>query len=435
MGGTIAAQATARGEGGIAIVRISGDRAGEILTLLTGKKRLEDRKMFYGHVRDGRGEVLDEVMAVYMAAPRTYTREDTAELYCHGGYAAADSVLARAFECGARAAQSGEFTRRAFENGRIDLSQAEAVMQLIGAGSESAMRSAVRQLDGGVSAFVKRVCDILLGALSLIEASTDFPEEIDEEEAASKVLPETEEACALLRQNIRPDSARFVRDGVNIVLTGKPNVGKSSIMNLLLGHDRAIVTDVAGTTRDVITEETHIAGVKVILSDTAGIRESSDAIERIGVSLAEDAVRKADIVIRVLDASEEAEDIAGNADGRTITLVNKSDLARRLPAIENEIEFSCVTGQGLDEFKRILSERISGGIYPDACLVAQRHIESAQASLKALERGCGAIRQGLALDAVTMDIKEALDRLYEITGENATEDVIDRVFRDFCVGK
>ena len=439
MGDLIAAVATAPGLAGIAIVRISGEGARELLCAVTGSRRPEDRRIFYTHVRGEDGEEIDEVMAVFMAAPRTYTREDTAEIYCHGGYRTAQSVLGRVFRAGARPAQSGEFTRRAFENGRIDLSQAEAVMQLVGAESERAERCALRQLDGAVGSFVRDVSEKLTDVMARIEASMDFPEEISEEEAASDIRPRVVSVLEELKKNIRLDNARLLNDGARIVIAGRPNVGKSSLMNRLIGHERAIVTGVPGTTRDVVTEDMMLAGVKVSVSDTAGIRNAGDEAEKIGVDMAKKALRSADVVLCVTEAggslSEEDAQILLNAGERAIPVVNKCDLPRALPEIKGEIAISCVTGEGIDALLSAMEEKIRGQIAEDACLVTRRHTDCAVRASEALERALCAIDGGMPLDAAAMDIRDALNCICEITGESAQEDVIDRVFRDFCVGK
>ena len=331
---TIAAIATPPGEGGIAIVRISGARAGEFLRAAfrpAHKGEMKHGQMRYGTLTDPTGAPIDEVMAVLFRAPRSYTREDVAEIHLHGGTMCARAAMERLLSLGARAAEPGEFTYRAFMNGRVDLSEAEAVMGLIGARSQAARRASIRQLRGGVSAPIGRMREELTGLLAKIEAATDFPDEIDEDVTAKDVREGASRIRNELSRAADGRRARIVRDGASVVLCGRPNVGKSSLMNALLSADRAIVTDIPGTTRDVLTESFEIGGVRYQLSDTAGIRETADAIEKIGVTRARDALRDADCVLLVLDSSAPLtpsdQSMLAARDERYLTILNKSDLA------------------------------------------------------------------------------------------------------------
>ena len=331
---TIAAIATPPGEGGIAIVRISGARAGEFLRAAfrpAHRGEMKHGQMRYGTLTDPAGAPIDEVMAVFFRAPRSYTREDVAEIHLHGGTMCARAAMERLLSLGARAAEPGEFTYRAFMNGRVDLSEAEAVMGLIGARSQAARRASIRQLRGGVSAPIGRMREELTGLLAKIEAATDFPDEIDEDVTAKDVREGASRIRNELSRAADGRRARIVRDGASVVLCGRPNVGKSSLMNALLSADRAIVTDIPGTTRDVLTESFEIGGVRYQLSDTAGIRETADAIEKIGVTRARDALRDADCVLLVLDSSAPLtpsdQSMLAARDDRYLTILNKSDLA------------------------------------------------------------------------------------------------------------
>ena len=331
---TIAAIATPPGEGGIAIVRISGACAGEFLRAAfrpAHKGEMKHGQMRYGTLTDPAGAPIDEVMAVFFRAPRSYTREDVAEIHLHGGTMCARAAMERLLSLGARAAEPGEFTYRAFMNGRVDLSEAEAVMGLIGARSQAARRASIRQLRGGVSAPIGRMREELTGLLAKIEAATDFPDEIDEDVTAKDVREGASRIRDELSRAADGRRARIVRDGASVVLCGRPNVGKSSLMNALLSADRAIVTDIPGTTRDVLTESFEIGGVRYQLSDTAGIRETADAIEKIGVTRARDALRDADCVLLVLDSSAPLtpsdQSMLAARDERYLTILNKSDLA------------------------------------------------------------------------------------------------------------
>ena len=447
---TIAAIATPTGLGGIAIVRVSGDRAEDILKALfiPAKPRecFESHRLMYGRAVGEGGGTLDECMAVLMRAPSSYTREDVAEIHCHGGGVSAGAVLERALALGARMALPGEFTKRAFLNGRIDLSRAEAVMQLIGAQGTAAARASVRQLEGGVSVFVRDVSQRLTGVLALIEASTDFPDEVEEEAAAVDVVERLEDVLGELRARCDERSARVLREGASIVLAGRPNVGKSSLMNALLDQERAIVTEIPGTTRDVLTERITLGGVVAELSDTAGRRSTDDPIERIGVDRALRAAESADVVLIVLDAAEalDASDVEllQKADDRAVICLNKSDLAPVLFAQDIRkhtgakiLEISAQTGQGIEALIAELTRRVAPDEEGGGTLTVRRHIELARTAADSLERAIDAVRGALPLDTAAIDIRLALASLSEITGENATEAVIDRVFRDFCVGK
>lgn len=444
MNTTIAAIATAQGTGGIAIIRISGPESLQVMRRVFSRRGdYTPNMLYYGYVRDENGEKIDEAMGVFMKGPRSYTAEDVCEIHCHGGSVAAGRALEAVLRAGASPAAPGEFTRRAFINGRIDLSQAEAVMQLISARSEAAARSSVRQLTGGVSAGIRKIMDELTGVMALIEASDDFPEELDEETAAGDARAQIIGISGKLKAMCDPRAAHMVMGGASVVLAGRPNVGKSSIMNALLGSERAIVTDIPGTTRDVLTERMSINGVAVELTDTAGRRRAADRVEQIGVERAEMAAKNADLLIIVLDGTEELakEDIEllKNAGSGCAACVNKQDIGGKVDAeliyrdynIET-VEVSAATGEGMDALRALIARRLSPGEPP---LVAQRHIDAAGRAADALDGAVNAMDMGLPLDVCAVDISAALDCLGEITGENARESVIDRVFKDFCVGK
>lgn len=447
---TIAAIATPQGEGGVAVIRISGPQALAAAQSCFAPNRahaLKPRRFTFGRVQDAQEEVIDEAMAVYLPAPHTYTREDVCEIQCHGGRGAPQRVLERIIETGlARTAEPGEFTRRAFLNGRIDLSEAEAVMGMIQAGSQAAARAAARQMEGGVSRFVRSTRAQLEELLSLVSAATDFPEEIDEEVTAQRVLAGARRIRAEIEKKSDARAARAVREGVSIVLAGKPNVGKSSLMNAAAGFERAIVSDIPGTTRDVLTERISFRGVSAELSDTAGQREAPEAIEAMGVERARRTEESADAVLLVLDGSRpldvEDETLLRRADERYIAVVNKTDLAPAVRAEEvqrrfgvDTIEVCARTGEGVGEMlARAFALCGADGAQEDN-MVAARHIACAKRAADALCQMESTIEGGGPLDIVTDDLWRAMYALSEITGEDASEDVIDAVFRNFCVGK
>lgn len=437
---TIAALATAPGTGGIAIVRISGPDAEKYLTALFRPRRVfENHHMYYGHVQDG-DETLDECMAVLMKAPRTYTREDVAELQLHGGSFVAQSVLQCLYRMGARAAEPGEFTKRAFLNGRIDLSRAEAVMSLISAEGARAARAAIRQLSGGVGAFIVGAQEKLLKLLSGVAAAIDYPDEISFEEAAGDLEAGARALAEELENACDERGARIAEQGLQVVLCGRPNVGKSSLLNALTRQERAIVTDIPGTTRDIVTADMMLDGLKIRFSDTAGIRDNTDTIEKIGVERARKAVAGADVALVVLDASQELTEedealLRETKDAPRIVVLNKSDL----PAVLTQQEFpdavcvSAAAGEGLDELEVHIATFGAGA--GESALTQQRHMTLARTAAAALRRAAAACEMGQNVDIAAVELHEALYTLGRITGEQVDEKLIDDIFSRFCVGK
>lgn len=441
---TIAALATPQGRGGIAIVRVSGERAQALLRALFQPcpQEIQSHLMMYGHIVY-REQTLDECMAVLMRAPRSYTREDVVEFHLHGGAYVAQSVLDALFSLGARPAEAGEFTKRAFLNGRIDLSRAEAVMALINAQGERAARAAIKQLDGGVSVFAhdmqRRATDILAG----ITAALDFPDEIDEREAAGDVRQKARGLAEALERACDERGARLLTHGLDVALCGLPNVGKSSLLNALLRENRAIVTDLPGTTRDIVSGSMTLNGVPVHLSDTAGIRESAEPVEREGVSRARDAIRRADLSLLVLDAQrapcQEERALFGTlpADARAV-VVNKTDLHAADDAVMSAFDaptfvVSTKTGEGLDALKAFIASRAA--LPRQDALTAARHIALARKAAQSLYAADAALQKNAPLDLAALDIQEALERLCEMTGDNVTDQLLDDVFSTFCIGK
>ena len=446
---TIAAIATAPGEGGIGIVRVSGSRAEDILRAVfrrAGTKTdapLESHRMYYGFLTDG-DETLDEGMAVLMRGPRSYTREDVAEIQLHGGTWILQKALTLCLERGARLAEPGEFTRRAFLAGRIDLAKAEAVMSMIAARGEAQHRAAIRQMRGGVTAFVRGAADELYGIQAGLAACVDYPEEISEEEGAADLIPRLEKLIGTLRTGIQERSSRLLQEGLRVTLAGRPNVGKSSLLNAMLGEDRAIVTDIPGTTRDTISGEMNLEGIRVLLTDTAGVRETSDAVERIGVERTRKAMAEADVFLLVIDGSEsltgEDRSLISEMPENGAILLNKNDLTRGVteeeirPLAEGREIISCsaMEPESLEAVKRYLKRFTA---LSDRMAVTQpRHLDALRRAVASLEAALETVRT-LPPDLATTDLQAAQAALGEITGDQVDEKLLDAVFSQFCVGK
>ncbi|MBQ6595222.1 MAG: tRNA uridine-5-carboxymethylaminomethyl(34) synthesis GTPase MnmE [Clostridia bacterium] len=441
---TICARSTPPGEGGIAIVRVSGPEARSILDRASGREDLTAGRLTYCHIRGADGEDIDEVMAVYLPPPKTYTREAMAEIQCHGSDSVAGRILRRCIELGARPAEPGEFTRRAFLNGRIDITQAEAVMEIIGAGSEEAARASLRQLEGGVSAFVRRMQEGITSLLAVIGANIDFPEEMDEEVSREELYRGIRELLAEIGRKTDERAARLLREGASIVLAGRPNVGKSSLMNALLNYERAIVTEIPGTTRDVLTERIQIGGIWAEISDTAGLRDTKDPVERIGVERAREAADRADLLLVVIDAGEAVtEEIAEQMrsdDPRIMICLNKTDVPglrkEQLRQITDKPvwEISARTGEGLRELTEEMERRIARHVDADA-LTVERHMHLAKKAEAALKEAAGALENRMPVDILSVHLEQALMYLGQITSVDGREQVIDEIFSRFCVGK
>jgi tRNA modification GTPase len=451
---TIAAISTPLGQGGIGLVRMSGPDALRVARRLfrPGRGRTDVQwppfRLRHGYITDpATDERVDEVLAAYMPAPRTYTRQDVVEFNCHGGIVPLRRVLQLALREGARLAKPGEFTLRAFLNGRIDLAQAEAVLDIVGAHTEAALRLAVSQLGGRLSGEIRSAREPLMAALAYLEATIDFAED---EVPPQDVGPALREAAGSLIRILRgADQGIIYRQGIRAAIVGRPNVGKSSLLNALLQMDRAIVTPIPGTTRDTLEETLNLHGVPLVLVDTAGIANGSDnAIERLGMERSRDAVRRADIILLVVDGSEPLQpedwEIVGMSEGRSaVVVVNKRDL----PAMADLSEFlsaapqarvSALTGEGLDELRQAILDKALGGevLASDGILVTSaRHKEALARALRHVEKAEATFREGLPADFVTIDLSAALDDLGEITGQAVSPDLLDSIFSNFCIGK
>ena len=437
---TIAAVATPPGKGGIAIVRISGPQAEELLravfTPQSASQVFQSHLMMYG--RAGyEGRVIDECMAVMMKAPRSYTREDVAEIHLHGGEYVTGKLLSALWALGAVPAEPGEFTKRAFLNGRVDLSRAEAVMQLIEAAGERSARAAVRDLQGGASAFIRSAQEELTGILSGVAAALDYPEEISQEEAAGDLLPRVRLLVKRLLSACDERAARILDQGLEVVIVGRPNVGKSSLLNILLGEERAIVTDEAGTTRDIVRGSTMLGGVRVNFSDTAGIRDSNQKAEKIGIDLAKQRLSSADLVLAVFDRGDDISEedkviLELIREQPHLLILNKSDLPPN-PGWPEGISISARTGEGVEELKAAIQSR--AGRAGEGELSLLRHMRLARQAAESLMEAEAALKRMEPLDLLAVHLHEALYALGEVTGEQVTEGLLDKIFSGFCVGK
>ncbi len=429
---TVFAPSSAIG-GAICVIRVSGDSTRRIAERILDRS-VTDRPNVLRHVTIRNGEtVVDDCMAVFFAAPKSYTGEDMLELHCHGGAETVRCVLATLSSAGGVPAEAGEFTRRAFLSGKMDLVEAEAVMDVINAQAESSLRAALEQLSGRVSARIRAIEEALLDARASIEAAIDYPDEAGE--AAYAALPETLAATARDLETMIEEGrkARVLRDGLKLVILGRPNVGKSSLLNALLGEDRAIVTAAAGTTRDVLDERISIGGVPVRLIDTAGVREASDEAERIGVDRAKKALETADAVLLVLDGSmpetPEDEALLSETEGKTrLVVANKSDLGTCIP---DALPISCKTGEGIGELVKRIEAIAAPSAQSTSAITNERHLTALERALEAIRRA----GEQTEPDCIATELAEALHALGSITGTDVDAEIIDRIFANFCVGK
>lgn len=454
MAKTIAAISTPQAAGGIGVVRISGPEAravaGRVFRSAHGKNldEIKGYTALYGRVFDEGGDI-DEAIALNFRAPASFTGEDVVELSCHGGLYVMRRVLKAVFAAGASPAGPGEFTRRAFLNGKIGLTEAESVMQIISAQGVEAGKAALAGHDGALEKRIHAIRETLLSAAAHLEAWADYPDDdipqVDEAELKQTLARTKTDLEKLLAQF---DAGKAIREGVNTVIAGRPNVGKSTLMNLLSGCERSIVTEYAGTTRDIVEETVLLGGVPLHLADTAGIRSTSDPVEQIGVDRAKERVQTAQLVLAVFDSSQKLneEDLAlmeAVKDAPAVAVINKSDLENQidLPYIEKIFQqvvyISALSGEGLEALKEAVTSILktneldpSGGI-----LFTERQRDAARRALDCVQEASDALHAGMTLDAVTVSVEGAISTLLELTGERATEAVVDQVFAHFCVGK
>lgn len=457
---TIAAISTAYGEGGIGIVRMSGSLSLNILKQIfhrqTGSdinEDLKNRYLHYGNIVDPRtNKIIDEVLVSIMKSPSTYTKEDICEIYCHGSIVSLRKILELLLDLGAEPAEPGEFTKRAFLNGRIDLAQAEAVIDVIKAKSDVGFDLAVGQMEGSLSRKINELRENLLNIIAEIIVEIDYPDEdkdaVSQMDLKSRLLRLKDEIDKLVNT---ANAGKLIREGIDTVIVGKPNVGKSSLMNELLKESRAIVTEVPGTTRDTIEEVVDIHGIPVKLTDTAGIRNTSDTIEKIGIQRTKEAFNKADLIIFMIDGqsgidSSDLEIAEKIGDRKCLVIVNKADLGVNITrkqisdVIKNSqiIEMSITEGSGLDELEKSISEMVfSGDIKQENSLMITnvRHRDLLKKTSAEISEALRMIDDGEALDFVHINVNQAFEYLGEITGQTITDDIMDRVFSEFCVGK
>lgn len=454
---TIAALSTPIGTGGIGIIRISGLKAFEVVSkIFVSSKTIADipsHSVTYGKIVDPINEtVIDEVLLTKMCKPKTFTKEDIIEINCHGGLVVINRVLELLLKYGARPAEAGEFTKRAFLNGRIDLSQAEAIIDLINSKTVESSKAAISHLEGNLSKKLTVLRESLVGLLAHIEVTVDYPEHDIEEITGEKVL----ESLELIKNDLKRlamsfDKGKILREGINIVIAGKPNVGKSSLLNQLSGNTRAIVTDIPGTTRDIIEEYINIKGIPAKITDTAGIRITKDIVEKIGVDKAYKAIENADLVIMVIAADtgileEDAEVLKSIHDKKSIVMINKTDLVDEFKVNDIKkqinanivIEASVINEQGIEELEEKIYELFFKGDISqnnELILTNARHKNLVDMSIDSINQALNSFEMGMPLDMVTIDIKNSADYIGQITGESIDDAVMHKIFSQFCIGK
>ena len=456
---TIAAIATPLGQGGLAVIRLSGPQALRVADrsfVPAGPQSLSPSQALSHTIHYGRivrsGRTVDEVLVAVMRAPRTFTREDTVEISCHGGVLPAKLVLDTVLENGARLAGPGEFTRRAFLNGRLDLAQAEAVADLIHSRTELALEAANEQLAGKLSQRINQLRDEMIRTLAHVEAHIDFPDEDISPDTRGQLIARLERGVAFMAELLRTaNEGRILRQGIRAAIVGRPNAGKSSLLNQLLGQDRAIVSPIAGTTRDTIEETANIRGLPVIFIDTAGLREARDEIELEGIRRSRQSLAQAEFILHVLDASEPLTDADKNylaefADKKRILVRNKTDLPVKLelPATFNiqhstfNIEVSCTSGQGIEALKDAIKNLVWAGEIKAEMLqvtINSRHQDALNRARATARLATDALRADATLELVAMDLRIAANAVGEIVGKTTTEDLLDSIFSAFCIGK
>ena len=452
---TIAAISTPVGVGGIAVIRLSGSLAVDIADrVYRGRKKLADvetHTVNYGFIKDADENTVDEVLVTVMRAPRSYTKEDVVEISTHGGLVASKNVLKCLITAGAYPAEPGEFTKRAFLNGRIDLSQAEAIIDVLNSKTSLAQQNAMSQMSGGLSKQIDLARAELISLAASMQVIIDYPDEELEDVTGDDIYERTNVVKNKIEEMIASsENGKIIKDGIRAVISGKPNVGKSSLLNFLAREERAIVTDIAGTTRDIIEETVNLDGVPLILTDTAGIRQTDDAVEKIGVERSLKSVSGADLNIVVLDASTEPDDeeiklIEDTEGKKRIIIINKSDIRSdgavkkvRQMLADEPIEISVKNGDGVEALVSRIKEMYKLGEIgknENSIITNVRHLSALQRAKEALENVLDAISCGMPSDIASIDLNIAIESLGEITGASVSEDIVSAIFHDFCVGK
>ncbi len=451
---TIAAIATPLGEGGLSVIRVSGPQSLAVVDRCFVPHGSRSQKpsaaashtIHYGHIeRDGR--VLDEVLVSVLRAPRTFTREDTVEISCHGGLLTTKLVLAAVLASGARVAGPGEFTRRAFLNGRLDLTQAEAVADVIHSRTELALAAANEQLAGHLSRRIDALRDGLMKTLAHIEAHIDFPDDDISPDTHVQLVARLQEGVRFMDDLLRTaDEGRILRRGLRAAIVGRPNAGKSSLLNRLLGQDRAIVSPVPGTTRDTIEETANIRGIPIVFIDTAGLRETGDAIEQEGVRRSRESLAQAELILHVLDAADaclepDSSTLSDLSGKKVIVVCNKADLPRKLsvpPTAHRVVDVSCATGAGLETLKDAIEEVVWAGANRGGMAQATinaRHQDALRRARVSTATAMEGLQAGLSLELIAIDLHVAVNAVGEIVGKTTTEDLLDAIFSQFCLGK
>ena len=448
-GETISAIATAAGVAGVGIIRLSGSDSIAIAEKIFDRPLTGDRKIIFGHVKNFSGEVVDEAIALVMRAPKSYTRENVVELQCHGGSVVLREVLRLTYEAGARPAQRGEFTKRAFLNGRLDLTQAQAVLDVIQAKTSAALTVAQNQLAGKTSMAIREIRQAILNSAAHIEATIDFPEDdldaVILAEVDKNISAQIKKLDGLLKNQA---AGKILREGLETAIIGKPNVGKSSLLNFFAKTERAIVTDIPGTTRDSIEEFVNIGGIPLKIIDTAGIRNSGDAVEKIGIARARDCAQNAELILALFDSSRPLDDedeeifkLLPNRDA--LILLTKidlpqvtfaADIAKKIPAAQ-VIELSLKSGAGTDKLLNAITERVGVIDFEMSFVRDEREADLLRRAANHLHEAQETVRLNIGIDFVSIDLRAALECLSELTGEAVGEDVIDEIFSKFCIGK
>lgn len=454
---TIAAIATGLSNAGISIIRISGDEALYVIDKIykskTGNKEISKQKshtLHYGYIMEEK-EIIDEVIVAIMKAPNSYTKEDIIEIQCHGGIVVTRKILEIVLKNGARLAEPGEFTKRAFINGRIDLSQAEAISDIINAKNELSLKNSIKQLRGNIYEFIKEKREVILRDIAFIEAALDDPEHYTFEGFEEKLLDNINDEINALKKLIQESkNGKIIKEGIRTVILGKPNAGKSSLLNTIVGEERAIVTDIAGTTRDTLEETINLNGITLNIIDTAGIRETLDIIERMGVEKAIKFAEEADLILYIVDSSSELDNndkaiIELIDNKKAIILLNKTDLGQKVMSEDMRnitdkpvVNMSIKNNVGIDQLYDLVSEMFFNGelnFNDDIYLSNERHIEGLRISIESLNHVIKSVEDGMPEDFYSIDLMSAYESLGRIIGENVEEDLINMIFKEFCMGK